>query len=72
MFSFATRSDSVRVLSAGKASAAVGSERFNQGPRLIIDRSEYERAEQQPIDVTQRDNATPAELEQRKKICCAT
>ena len=33
----------------------------------IIDRGEYERAEQQLIDVAQRDNAMPAELEQRKK-----
>jgi len=33
----------------------------------IIDRGDYERAEQQLIEEAQHDNATPAELEQRKK-----
>jgi len=33
----------------------------------IIDRSDYERGEQQLMEDAQRDNATPAELEQRKK-----
>jgi peptidyl-prolyl cis-trans isomerase SurA len=38
--------------------------RVNDG---IIDRGDYERAEQQLIEEAQRDHATPAELEQRKK-----
>jgi peptidyl-prolyl cis-trans isomerase SurA len=38
--------------------------RVNDG---IIDRGDYERAEQQLVEDAQRDHATPAELEQRKK-----
>ena len=38
--------------------------RVNDG---IIDRGDYERAEQQLVQDAQRDHATPAELEQRKK-----